>query len=250
MGIGQNDRSAMTGSTQLQFKRGSDGFHLPDYLYDDERDSKYSMFTRHKLSDLTTDWYAAGGDERLSIAVHMDTVRDDANKHWARERVSGYLQGIYNDQLGGGIGGQLFARGAGISQDELDSKNFRNNIFAALTTQNRGSNVGVNTDTTRVGRWMSKAEYDKMVKTGKVPESFTGTTHVASPADINAFGKQAKPGSIYVEFDVPSSSLKPTNEGWSKIVGPNSLEGRLEAKKGKPIPEMPSITNLKIKGSK
>ncbi len=104
--------------------------------------------------------------------------------------------------------------------------------------------------TTRVGRWMSQAEYDTMVKTGKVPESFTGTTHVASPADINAFGKQAKPGSIYVEFDVPSSLLKPTNEGWSKIVGPNSLEGRLATKKGQPIPEMPSATNIEIKGSK
>jgi hypothetical protein len=97
---------------------------------------------------------------------------------------------------------------------------------------------------------MSQAEYDTMVKTGKVPESFTGTTHVASPADINAFGKQAKPGSIYVEFDVPSTSLKPTNEGWSKIVGPNSLEGRLAAKKGQPIPEMPSATNIEVKGSK
>ena len=89
-----------------------------------------------------------------------------------------------------------------------------------------------------------------MVKTGKVPERLTGTTHVASPADINAFGKQAKPGSIYVEFDVPSTSLKPTNEGWSKIVGPNSLEGRLAAKKGQPIPEMPSATNIEVKVSK
>lgn len=55
---------------------------------------------------------------------------------------------------------------------------------------------GSNAQTTRVGRWMSQAEYDTMVKTGKVPESFSGTTHVANPADPKAFGKQAKPGSI------------------------------------------------------
>ncbi|MBT2293747.1 hypothetical protein J7E73_32570 [Paenibacillus albidus] len=97
---------------------------------------------------------------------------------------------------------------------------------------------------------MSKEEYDTMVKTGKVPESNTGTTHVANPVNANAFGKQAKPGSIYVEYDVPTSSLKQTNDGWAKIVGPNSLEGRLAAKKGEPIPEMPPATNIKIVGEK
>ena len=91
---------------------------------------------------------------------------------------------------------------------------------------------GIETSTTKVGRWMSQSEYETMLKTGKATESYTGTTHVASPADYNAFYKQAKPGTVYVEFDVPRGSLKPTNEGWAKIVGPNSLEGRLAAKKG------------------
>nr|WP_229106298.1 hypothetical protein [Paenibacillus sp. 1001270B_150601_E10] len=89
-----------------------------------------------------------------------------------------------------------------------------------------------------------------MAKTGKVPESHTGTTHVANPADANAFGKQAKPGSLYVEYDVSTSSLKQTNDGWAKIVGPNSLEGRLAAKKDQPIPEMPPATNIKRVGEK
>lgn len=41
-----------------------------------------------------------------------------------------------------------------------------------------------------------------------------------------------------MEFNVPSS-LKPTSsDGVSKVVGPNSLEGRLAAKKGEPIPSM------------
>ena len=60
----------------------------------------------------------------------------------------------------------------------------------------------------RVGRWMCRDEYDKMVKTGKVQESYSGITHVANPADYNAFYKQAKKGSVYVEFDVPLSSVK------------------------------------------
>ncbi len=97
---------------------------------------------------------------------------------------------------------------------------------------------------TRVGRWMSQAEYDAMRASGKVQESLSGTTHVADPADAAAFLNQAKPGSLYAEFGVPSSSLKPTNDGWSKIIGPNSLEGRLAQRKGLPAPQMPSASDI------
>jgi hypothetical protein len=79
---------------------------------------------------------------------------------------------------------------------------------------------------------MSPAEYGKMQKTGYVQESNTGTTHVANPADKTAFGKQAPVGSVYVEFDVPLSSVRQTGESWAKILGPRSLEGRLLVKKG------------------
>lgn len=106
------------------------------------------------------------------------------------------------------------------------------------------------TSTKRVGRWMSQQEYDKMVETGMVQESFSGTTHVADPASIDAFGKQAKSGQLYVEFDVPSSSLKRTKEGWSKVLGPHTIEARLAAKKGNPIPQMPPASKIEIVGKK
>lgn len=83
-----------------------------------------------------------------------------------------------------------------------------------------------------------------MKATGRVQEYFSGTTHVDSPADAAAFISQAKPGSLYVEFNVPTSSLKATNEGWSTVMGPNSLEGRLAARKGLPIPQMPAATDV------
>ncbi|MGG5508265.1 MULTISPECIES: RHS repeat domain-containing protein, partial [unclassified Myroides] len=97
-----------------------------------------------------------------------------------------------------------------------------------------------------VGRWMGNNEFKEMSKTGKVIESYTGTTHVANPADIRAFGKQAKNGTLYVEFDVNKSSLKQTGENWASISGPNSVEGRLAKKKGLPIPEMPNVSNIKV----
>ena len=104
--------------------------------------------------------------------------------------------------------------------------------------------------TATVGRWMGPSEYQQMLDTGKVIQSSTGTTHVAYPANIDAFGKQAKNGAIYVEFDVPEKTLVPTNEGWAKIVGPDSIEGRLAKRKGLEVPEMPTAQNIAIKGEK
>ena len=107
--------------------------------------------------------------------------------------------------------------------------------------------------TTKVGRWMSQEEYAKMVETGKVQMSPNGnTSYVANPADINAFGSQAKPGSIYVEFDVDSSRIyQAGNDGWGQIPGPGSLYDRLNIKKGlPPIEDMPNAYNIKIGGEK
>lgn len=108
------------------------------------------------------------------------------------------------------------------------------------------------TGNTRVGRWMSQAEYDKMVETGRIQMSGDNKVHVANPADIEAFGKQAPKGSLYVEFDVSSSTMSPGGtDGWGIINGPGSLLDRLNAKKGLPrITEMPQVTNIEIKGSK
>lgn len=55
---------------------------------------------------------------------------------------------------------------------------------------------------------------------------------------------------MYVEFDVPEKSLIHTNEGWAKIAGPDSLEGRLAKRKGLPVPEMPVAENIGVKAHK
>lgn len=101
----------------------------------------------------------------------------------------------------------------------------------------------------RVGRWMSEAEYEAMVATGKVQAGSGGTsTYVAYPADSDAYRREAAPGSLYVEFDVPESSLKPAGKpGWKQIPGPNHpIYGRLNKKKGLPPPQMPKFKNLEV----
>jgi hypothetical protein len=106
--------------------------------------------------------------------------------------------------------------------------------------------------TIRVGRWMSQKEYDVMCKTGLVQESTTGTTYIAWPNEMKSFGNQAKPGTIYVEFNVPANSIKMTSleNGWAKILGPNSLESRLAVKNGFSPFEMPVATDIQIIGRK
>jgi hypothetical protein len=99
-------------------------------------------------------------------------------------------------------------------------------------------------DLVRVGRWMCQREYELMVSTGYVQESTSGTTHVAWPADPDAFILQADDGSLYVEFDVPLDSVRPTQPGWAKILGPRTLEARLAAKKGLALPAMPPAANI------
>ncbi|WP_329562234.1 TreTu family toxin [Kitasatospora sp. NBC_01266] len=101
--------------------------------------------------------------------------------------------------------------------------------------------------TTTVGRWMSPEEHQAMIDTGKVQAGSGGTsTYVANPADPEAYFRQAAPGSRYVQFDVPTASLKPGGEpGWAQIPGPNHpIYGPLNARRGLPPPEMPSFENL------
>ena len=59
---------------------------------------------------------------------------------------------------------------------------------------------------------MGAGEHKKMLKTGYVQEGGGGVIYVAFPADPEAFGRQAKTGSRYVEFDVPISTLRPGGE--------------------------------------
>ena len=131
----------------------------------------------------------------------------------------------------------------------VDDLGIVDNEIYGYNYQNTGNSGTANK---RVGRWMSQAEYDNMISTVRVQESFSGTTHVAYPNNLDSYIKQAKPGSIYVEFDLPQSNLKQTdmNNGWAKIIGPNSLEGRLAAKKGNAILNMPRVDNIVIAGRK
>ena len=75
-----------------------------------------------------------------------------------------------------------------------------------------------------------------MVRSHEVQVGSGGTTYVAHPPDPKAYERQARPGSHYVEFDVPSKSLRPAGEpGWAQIPSPEHMHGRLAERRGDPL---------------
>lgn len=78
------------------------------------------------------------------------------------------------------------------------------------------------TETTRVGRWMSGTEFKLMDETGRVVEGAGGRTYVVNPANPGAFTSAGRGSSVYAEFNVPTSVLRPGSKPeWSVIPGPN-----------------------------
>ena len=99
-------------------------------------------------------------------------------------------------------------------------------------------------ETTTVGRWMSPAEYEKMAATSRVQESYSTVTSVTHPPNPNLW-LNAKPGSLFAEFDIPRSRLDVSANGIGKIFGPSSIFN-----KAKGYTEMPPATNIRVTGSK
>jgi hypothetical protein len=92
---------------------------------------------------------------------------------------------------------------------------------------------------------MSAEEHGNMVSSGMVQEGSGGVTYVANPADPAAYARQAVPGSFYLEFEVPQSSLSPGGEpGWAQIRGPNFWMSQRLAKLGRPVPQFPPALNI------
>lgn len=109
---------------------------------------------------------------------------------------------------------------------------------------------GIENESIRVGRWMGKEEYDLMLKTGKVQEGAGGLTYVIFPSDPDAF-PQAKPGALYVTFDIPKETpLIQNNNKWFYMVGPTSTMARLREKRGMPRTELPPAKNIKLEKRK
>ena len=91
-----------------------------------------------------------------------------------------------------------------------------------------------------------------MESTGMVqPGRYAPQVSVAHPANVDAYMRQAAPGSHYVEFDVPEASLvSGGKEGWAIIPGPDSIFSRLAVNRGLPPYNYPPALNIEWVASK
>ncbi|WP_125461744.1 hypothetical protein [Rhodomicrobium sp. R_RK_3] len=83
---------------------------------------------------------------------------------------------------------------------------------------------------------MSRDELDYMVSNGRMLESNNNGVTPNSGAYRNA-----PPGNVFAEFQIPSSAIGAQGTGWAKIYGPNSLIGSFKG-----ILEMPPVKNIKV----
>jgi hypothetical protein len=85
-----------------------------------------------------------------------------------------------------------------------------------------------------------------MEATGMLQEGAGGRVYVVYPTDPASFERQARRGSRYVEFDVPSESLRPGGkDDWFYISGPGDLlASRLAARRGTAPPQLPTVENV------
>lgn len=103
------------------------------------------------------------------------------------------------------------------------------------------------TGLTTVGRWMSKAEYEIMLKTERVVEGGGGQTMVDVGGGPTSYAAAAK-GSVYVQFQVPTNSLLQAGKAdWFKLIGPGAsdvMQTMLKKQGGELLPEAKNISQI------
>lgn len=90
-----------------------------------------------------------------------------------------------------------------------------------------------------------------MQSSGVVQYGQGDVTFVSNPANIEVYQSRAKPGTVFVEFNVPSNSLYPADFPNSSLIPASySLYGMRMAKVGRgPYDDVPA-TNIEIVGRK
>lgn len=108
---------------------------------------------------------------------------------------------------------------------------------------------------TTAGRWMSKIEYQKMVDTGRVQPSRSADGQDMSWGTVPPYSggfKNMSKGSVFAVWEMPEPPKQwyPQGGGSGRLsaifFGPNSIKGRIEARRGVQLDGMPKIQNLRI----
>ncbi|GIM53343.1 hypothetical protein CAPN004_23720 [Capnocytophaga cynodegmi] len=100
------------------------------------------------------------------------------------------------------------------------------------------------TGTSRVGSWMSKLEYEQMVKTSQLQKRSGGLTHILLEGKehySNTIGK------MYVEFNIPKNTtiIRGSGKGWGIFYEEGSPRWKFYNSKGLNVAQ-PKVSDIKI----
>lgn len=100
------------------------------------------------------------------------------------------------------------------------------------------------TQSSRIGSWMTQAEYDLMVSTSQLQKRSGGLTHVLLE------GKEHYTdiaGKMYVEFDIPANTTiaRGSGKGWGIFYEPESTFWKFYNNKGLNVGQ-PKVSNIQI----
>jgi RHS repeat-associated protein len=120
-----------------------------------------------------------------------------------------------------------------------------------MNSHNGGNNLtdkeNVDDEWLKVGRWMSKDEYELMKTSGRMQEGAGGLTFVSTNG-IDDYRGATQTGNIYVEFEVLKRNLlQGGKEGWYKSVGPNAMpmpKKWLSKQLGEFLPSIRNLSNI------
>jgi hypothetical protein len=136
------------------------------------------------------------------------------------------------------------ARNVIAGEKRLEQEGKALGLLASVLVPELLSGFGPAIEMTTVGRWMSKAEYNTMSKTGQMVEGAGGQTFVGTGGS-EAFTAASK-GSVYAEFQVPANSLLQGGQAnWFKTIGPNAnkaMQGALKKQGGEMLPKIENLS--------
>jgi RHS repeat-associated protein len=212
-----------------------DGEGYPEW-YDADPGSGYTKYNERvyyggkefgwvRLSEYNSNWTTYSTKEAADRSKYGNrTDYAPVLDQWALHMAESPFLGVF-----------LFTFGAGPALDIAGGES----LPTEATTETLAVDEAAANTSVRVGRWMSPEEFTLMSDTGVVQESrLGGVTNVTYPANASAY-LNARVGSLFAEFNVPSSAVRARSGIWAKIYGPHSIFG---PKLG--IEEMPKASQI------
>ncbi|MGG7607027.1 NBR1-Ig-like domain-containing protein [Massilia sp. BKSP1R2A-1] len=154
--------------------------------------------------------------------------------------------------LGGGLGGGWLGSTKvgqvilGLFGFGSEVQNLADGVPAGRSVAGLGAKTAAEAgpEMVRVGRWMSRTEYEAMKRTGQLQEGAGGMTSMATSGPAS-FVRQTAPGNVYVEFSIARNSVVQGGQAdWLTGVSANASRSMQAAIRKQGGELSPAVSNI------